>query len=218
MENAKIILENGLEVNVNGIFYIFNSKYYFMYTQSEIVDNDYVQLYVVQVCKEVQNTPNGQVDTGNMLGMEISDHDEWSKVQTSITKIVDDKKNGTTNSEIQYLAMTMLSNLKIVSKNKFKLMKHLVEENFKVQLVTPSTTQITPNSNQPTQSTTEITPEPIQPISITTDSTNNGVSSEENVIIDYRTKFFEEQERIKELEAEIKTLQGKLDSIKGILE
>ena len=51
MENAKIILENGLEIDVNGIFYIFNSKYYFMYTHGEFVDNDYVQLYIVQVCK-----------------------------------------------------------------------------------------------------------------------------------------------------------------------
>ena len=196
MENAKIILENGLEIDVNGIFYIFNSKYYFMYTHGEFVDNDYVQLYIVQVCKEVQNTPNGQVDTGNMLGLEINDQDEWSRVQSSITEIVDDKKNGTTNSEIQYLPVTMLSKLKIVSKNKFKLMKHLVEENFKVQLS---------NKSLP------------QDVSTEQQTLNNNTSNDGEVIIDYRTKFFEEQEKNKELQEQIKVLQGKLDSIKGIL-
>ena len=131
-----------------------------------------------------------------MLGLEINDQDEWSRVQSSITEIVDDKKNGTTNSEIQYLPVTMLSKLKIVSKNKFKLMKHLVEENFKVQLS---------NKSLP------------QDVSTEQQTLNNNTSNDGEVIIDYRTKFFEEQEKNKELQEQIKVLQGKLDSIKGIL-
>ena len=137
MENVRIFLDNGVETNVNGIFYVFNSKYYFIYTTGELEENEYVKLYVVQVCKEVQNTPTGPVDTGYMLGMEIKDQEEWSKVQQSITKIVEDKKNSTQSPEIQYLPMNMLVNLKIVSKNKFKLVKHIVENDFNVVLSQP---------------------------------------------------------------------------------
>ena len=144
MENVKIISDNGVEINVNGIFYIFNSKYYFIYTMGEIDEAGYVKLYLVQVCKEVQNTPTGPVDTGYMLGMEITDPTEWKNVQGSITKIVNDKKNETQSSEIHYLPINMLVNLKIVSKNKFKLMRHIIEENFKVVL--PSQTNIESNS------------------------------------------------------------------------
>ena len=32
MENVKIILENGTQTDVLGVFYVFNSKYYFIYT------------------------------------------------------------------------------------------------------------------------------------------------------------------------------------------
>ena len=86
------------------------------------------------MCKEVQNTPTGPVDTGYMLGMEIKNLEEWKKVQQSITKIVEDKKNNTLSSEIQYLPMNMLVNLKIASKNKFKLLKNIVEKHFNVVL------------------------------------------------------------------------------------
>ena len=82
----------------------------------ELDEKGYVQLYVVQVCKEIQNTPTGPLDTGYMLGMEISNPDEWANVQKSITKIVEDKKNNTQSSEIQYLPINMLVNLKIISK------------------------------------------------------------------------------------------------------
>ena len=71
MENLKITLENGTQIDVLGVFYVINSKYYFIYTEKEIDENNYVKLYVVQECKEIQNTPTGPIDTGNMLGMEI---------------------------------------------------------------------------------------------------------------------------------------------------
>ena len=81
MESVKIILDTGQEIEVYGIFYIFNSKYYFMYTAKEFDGEEYVKLYVVQVCKEVKSTPSGSVDTGYMLGMEISDAEEWKNIQ-----------------------------------------------------------------------------------------------------------------------------------------
>ena len=201
MENVKIISDNGVEINVNGIFYIFNSKYYFIYTMGEIDEAGYVKLYLVQVCKEVQNTPTGPVDTGYMLGMEITDPTEWKNVQGSITKIVNDKKNETQSSEIHYLPINMLVNLKIVSKNKFKLMRHIIEENFKVVL--PSQTNIESNSID------------VVPNEGSQEQYKSGDNSD--VIIDYRTKFFEEHDKNQQLEEQIKELEEKLNNIKTII-
>lgn len=225
MENTKIFLDNGTETNVNGIFYVFNSKYYFIYTMSELDENDYVRLYVVQVCKEIQNTPTGPIDTGYMLGMEISNSEEWARVQESITKIVEDKKNNTTNSDIQYLPMSMLTNLKIISKNKFKLMKGIVKDNFKVEIQSSLETNVTSDSLTPIQ--------PLEPISnaVTNDSTiplenltaipttgNTPLTTNDgDVIIDYRSRFFEEQEKNQELEEQLKIMNQKLEQIKNII-
>ena len=225
MENTKIFLDNGTETNVNGIFYVFNSKYYFIYTMSELDENDYVRLYVVQVCKEIQNTPTGPIDTGYMLGMEINNPEEWSRVQESITKIVEDKKNNTTNSDIQYLPISMLTNLKIISKNKFKLMKGIVQNNFKVEIQSSEETNITSDSLTPIQ--------PLEPISnaVTNDSTiplenlttipttgnTPSITNDGDVIIDYRSRFFEEQEKNQELEEQLKSLNQKLEQIKNII-
>lgn len=242
MENVKITLENGTQIDVLGIFYVFNSKYYFIYTLKELDENDYVKLYVVQVCKEIQNTPTGPIDTGNMLGMEISNPEEWGKVQQSITKIVEDKKNNTQSSEIQYLPMNMLVNLKIISKNKFKLMKQIVEENFKVNIISnvaennnanetiniqpidPMQITIPNQISTPTlanESSNNNTGVPLQNLSVNentaTPDINNNLGSNGDVIIDYRAKLFEEQEKNSVLEEQIKLLNEKLDSIKQIL-
>ncbi len=235
MENTKIFLDNGTELTVNGIFYVFNSKYYFIYTMRELDENDYVRLYVVQVCKEIQNTPTGPIDTGYMLGMEISNPEEWASVQDSIMKIVEDKKNNTINSEIQYLPINMLTNLKIVNKNKFKLMKNVIENNFKVNVGTSMETlslgDFSKNYNNLT-SNDALTPiQPLEPISnavmkdssIPLENLNTIPSSttsnikDGDVIIDYRSRFFEEQEKNQELEEQIKKLNEKLENIKSIL-
>lgn len=234
MNNVKIFSENGLQTEVNGLFYIFDSKYYFMYTQGELDENEYVKLYVAQVCKEVKNTATGPVDTGYMLGMEISNSDDWVKVQQSITKIVEDKKNNTQSSEIQYLPINMLVNLKVIGKNKFKLMKHIVEDDFKVTLKSSDTQNLNSNisannqelqmpvNNEVLQQNTDLTVnkpvENVVPVEI-----NSGiqVSNEENnteVIIDYRTRFFEEQEKNRVLQDEINALNQKLQNIKQIIE
>lgn len=235
MENTKIFLDNGTELTVNGIFYVFNSKYYFIYTMSELDENDYVRLYVVQVCKEIQNTPTGPIDTGYMLGMEISNPEEWASVQDSIMKIVEDKKNNTINSEIQYLPINMLTNLKIVNKNKFKLMKNIIEDNFKVNvessMETLSLGDFPKNYNNLT-SNDALTPiQPLEPISnavmkdssiplenlTTIPSSTTSNTKDGDVIIDYRSRFFEEQEKNQELEEQIKKLNEKLENIKSIL-
>ena len=192
MEQTNIILENGLQSLVYGIFYVFNSKYYFMYTLKELESDDYVQLYIVQVSKEIQTTPTGPIDTGYMVGNQISNHDEWVTVQQSITKIVEDKKSKTQSEGIHYLPITMLTNLKIIGKNKFKLMKHIIEENFKVSLGTDPVDK--PVEEKPKEQ----------------------LSSD--VIIDYRAKFFEEQDKNEQLQEQLTVLQNKLDSITQILQ
>ena len=202
MENVKIISDSGVELNVNGIFYVYNSKYFLIYTTGEIDENGYVKLYVVQVCKEVQNTSNGPIDTGYMLGLEITNSEEWKKVQESITKIVESKKSGLQNPDIQYLPMNMLANLKIVSKNKFKLMKHIVENDFKI-ILSPN---IEYNASQNVELENNIN--------------LNGKSNAENsgeVIIDYRARFFEEQDKNQQLEEQIRILNEKLENIKNII-
>ena len=221
MENVKILLENGVEVNVNGLFYIYNSKYYFIYTLGELDENEYIKLYVVQVCKEIKNTVTGPIDTGYMLGLQIQDPEEWKKVQESITKIVDDKKNGTQNPEIQYLPINMLVNLKVISNNKFKLMKQIIEANFKVTLP-QSNTNVNIDNNIALQT---IAPTQInesandndsfnQTTTLTTPENDTGMG---DVIIDYRARFFEQQEKNRMLEEEIKVLNEKLYNIKNII-
>ncbi|MBQ2947154.1 MAG: hypothetical protein IJE04_04830 [Bacilli bacterium] len=225
MENTKIILDNATETNVNGIFYVFNSKYYFIYTMRELDENDYVRLYVVQVCKEVQNTPTGPIDTGYMLGMEINDSEEWARVQESITKIVEDKKNNTTNSDIQYLPISMLVNLKIIGKNKFKLMKSIVQDNFKIEIKSSEEAKIISSYLTPTQPSgsisSSVTNDSTLPLeNLTTIHTTGNIPSTTNngdVIIDYRSRFFEEQEKNRELEEQLKSLNQKLEQIKNII-
>ena len=235
MENAKIFLDNGIESTVNGIFYVFNSKYYFIYTMNELDENDYVRLYVVQVCKEIQNTPTGPIDTGYMLGMEISNLEEWARVQDSITKIVEDKKNNTINSDIQYLPMSMLKKLKVISKNKFKLMKSIIEENFRVSIGTSAeTNSLNEYQNNYNGGASKDSLTPIQQLAPLSNAVVNNSSiplenlttlplntlpttNDGDVIIDYRSKFFEEQEKNQELEEQLKFLNQKLEQIKNII-
>ena len=227
MENIKIISDKGIEIEVNGLFYVFDSKYYFIYTTGEMDENQYVKLYVVKVGKEIQNTPTGPIDTGYMIGMEISDNEEWNKVQQSITKIVESKKNNIQISDVQYLPINMLVNLKIVSKNKFKLMRHIIEDDFKINFLPKSEIE---NDDIKIESTKELINESMfnnndsfeASVSSNTDSVNNVVDTIDegnagDVIIDYRARFFEEQEKNQQLQEQIKILTEKLNDIKSII-
>lgn len=233
MENVKIFID-GIQKDVYGLFYIYNSKYYFIYTEKELDEKDYVLLYMTQVAKETKKTETGVVDTGFMVGMEITDPDEQKNVQTSVSYIVEDKKNNTVNPQIQYLPMSMLSNLKIVSKKRFRLLKSVMINNFKMNfddapsnivsdkvedqtLLSPievnvdlsETQEPTPLAqlnNEPIETKVEVPVEPAQP------------TNDNNIIIDYRTKYFEEEEKNKELQAQIDELTKKIEEIKKVLE
>ena len=80
MDSVTITLENGIQSLVNGVFYVFDSRYFFMYTQGEYEDNDYVKLYISQISREVQNTTSGPVQTGNMVGTQVSDQNDFINV------------------------------------------------------------------------------------------------------------------------------------------
>ena len=193
MEKLNIILENGIDTDVNCMFYLYNSKYYFIYTTKEIDENGYVILYLTQIGKEVKNTPQGSMETGYMIGVEITDPEEWKLVQTSISKIVESAKSKIADPEIQILPLSMLTKLKILGKKKFRLLKEIVKSDLNVEF-----------DNEPKEEAMQLQQE-VKP------------EEEQNVVIDYRAKFFEEQDKNEELEKEIENLNSKLDAIKNIV-
>ena len=242
MENVKIYID-GIQKDVYGVFYIYNSKYYFIYTEKEVDEKGYVILYMSQVGKETKNTPNGPVDTGYMVGVEVADAEEQKKAQVSVSYIVEDKKNNTTNPEIQYLPMNMLVNLKIVSKKRFRLLKSIMMENFKlafedvqtnvventlsgqnlepiapvmpeVDPVVESVPSVMPEVTSVAEPVVPVMPEVISEIKAPTETNLNDA----NVIIDYRSKYFEEEEKNQQLQAKIDELTQKLNEIKKVIE
>ena len=231
MEKVKIILENGIEKEVDSIFYLYNSKYYFIYTEKELDENGYVVLYMTQVGKETSNTQSGVVETGYMIGVEVTDPEEQKNVQMSVSYIVEDKKNGTTNPAIQYLPINMLTNLKIISKKRFRLLKNIMVDNFNLsfenETIKTEETQNVLDTLKPVDNSTLINEQSVaQPlnrisnIDVQVPENSNEVNKppEENVIIDYRARFFEEQQKNTELQMQIDDLTQKLDNIKKIIE
>ena len=278
MDKVKIFLEDGVEVEVNCIFYLYNSKYYFLYTLNELDENGYVRLYLVKVGKEAANSENGQIETGNMIGIEVPTDEEWKEVQTSISKIVSSKKTKIEDKDIQYLPLTMLTNLKIASKKTFRLLSSIIENDFGVDiserlaLTDEEKALKDPNMNKPIEEnsteigdsqednnqekdesiieenisgengaeeeTTEIvdsdddtkeadsSESEISTDNVIEETDNNDVEEDNedeseydnsDIIIDYRTRFFEEQEKNKRLKAEIEKLNKKLQEIDEII-
>ncbi len=188
MEKLNIILENGIDQEVNCLFYLYNQKYYFIYTTKEIDENGYVVLYLTQIGKEVKNTEAGPQETGFMIGVEITDPEEWKTVQTSISKIVETAKTKIADPEIQILPLSMLQKLKVLGKKKFRLLKDIVRDDLNVEFEgeTAGTAPVVNNN-------------------------------EETVVIDYRAKFFEEQGKNEELVKQVEILNNKLTEIQKII-
>lgn len=130
MDKVKVVLDGDKEILADGLFYLYNSKYYLMYTDKEIDENGYVVLHLVQVGKEIKKSDSGMVDTGYMVGVEVQDVEDWKNVQKSITTIVSDKKSGKESPEIQYLPMSMIKKIKILGSKKFRLVKDVLEQHF----------------------------------------------------------------------------------------
>lgn len=204
MDKLKIILENGVEKEVNCYFFLYNLKYYFMYTEKEIDENGYVIFYLVEVGKEIKNTADGQIDTGFMVGVELNDDKIMQQV---VTKIVEGKKSGMQDPEIQYLPLNMISTLKIISRKTFRLMKNIVEEFFKLDF---QLEKVMIEEQNVVSADDQVKTQELY-------SNSNG-PAQNDVIIDYRTKFFEEQEKNKELSLKIDELTQKIEDIKKVIQ
>jgi len=211
MENVKALFDGVLK-DIYGILYVYNSKYYLIYTEKELDEAGYVISYICQIGKETKNTENGPIDTGYMIGVEITDPTEQSIAQQTVSYVVEDKKNNTVNPQIQYLPVSMLSNLKIIGKKRFRLLKSIMVDSFKLvfdESVNVENTIPAAEVQQPVENT--VVPQ--------TENIGNSVVSEgETVIIDYRSKFFEEEQKNEELKLEIEELKKKLNDIKNIIE
>ena len=183
---------------------------------------------MTQVGKETKNTEVGPVDTGYMIGVEIKPEDQQG-VQTSISYIVEDKKNNTIHSQIQYVPMSMLTNLKIMGKKRFRLLKSIMEENFKLtfesngsqvtfdNVVVPENIvkPLDPQVQVPTAQST--LPLEVQQPVLTQQNNQVSIPESNNVVVDYRTKYFEIEEKNKELQIQIDELTKKLEEIRKVI-
>jgi len=129
MNDAEITIE-GIKKNVQGIYYISNNNYYFLYTEGKVDENGYVVLNIVKVLQEVVNTPTGQSPTGNLIGLSISDENEWKNTQKDISDIIADKQNHK-NEAVRYLDINLLKNLIIKNNKIFRLKEDMYNKTFK---------------------------------------------------------------------------------------
>ena len=129
MKNVEITIDN-IKKSVKGIYYISNNNYYFLYTENKLDENGYVILNIVKVLQEVVNTPTGQAPTGNLVGLTISNENEWKIVQKDISNIIADKQNHK-NEAVRYLEMNLLKNLIIKNNRIFRLKEDMYNKTFK---------------------------------------------------------------------------------------
>ena len=237
MEKVNIIVDSSIEKEVNGLLYLYNSKYYLIYTEGELDENEYVILYLVLLGRETINTETGVVDTGYMMGV-LPEDNEWPEIQKSIATIVEDKKQGTQNPSIQYFPTNMLGKIKIIGQKRFRLTKNIIQEKFGLNLSIEKTMVNEINENEnivvdnklvSTQNLDDLQmpinePTPLVTIQNTPIvqneivENNNPINSQYDIIVDYRTSFFEEQEKNKQLQEKINELTAKLEDIKKVIE
>lgn len=129
MDSVEILIDNDKK-NVEGIYYISDNNYYFMYTENNRDKNGYVILNIVKVLQEVINTPSGPSPTGNLVGITISDDNEWKSVQKDVSNIIADKQNHKTQA-VRYLEMKLLKNIIIKSTRVFRLKEDIYKNTFK---------------------------------------------------------------------------------------
>ena len=175
MDNTEVTIENVVK-NVQGIYYISNNNYYFLFTEKQRDENGYIILNIVKVLQEVVNTPTGQAPTGNLVGLSITDEQEWKNVQKDISNIIDDKQNKKMEA-VRYLDINLLQKLIVKNTRIFRLKEEMYNKTFE-------------------QNTEKV---------------------EDNLILDFKNKFYEEVEKNRILEEENKNLNEKLNQIKNII-
>lgn len=174
MDNTQVTIENELK-SVQGIYYISNNNYYFLYTEGKRDDNGYIIINIVKVLQEVVNTPSGQAKTGNLVGITISDEQEWKNVQKDISNIIDDKQNKKREA-VRYLDINLLQRLIVKSNRIFRLKEEMYNKAF-----------------------------------------NQNETKDDNLILDFKNRYYEETEKNRQLEEEIKKLTEKINQIKNII-
>lgn len=175
MENTEVTIDN-IKKDVQGIYYISNNNYYFIYTEGKRDDNGYIIINIVKVLQEVVNTPTGQSPTGNLVGLTVTDEQEWKNVQKDISNILDDKQNKKREA-VRYLDINLLQRLIVKSNRIFRLKEEMFNKTF--------------NQN--------------------TEMPNN------NLILDFKNRYYEEAEKNRQLEEQLKNLTEKLNQIKSII-
>lgn len=175
MDNVEVTIENELK-KVQGIYYISNNNYYFLYTENKRDDNGYILINIVKVLQEVVNTPTGQAPTGNLVGLTISDEQEWKNVQKDIGNIIDDKQNKKMEA-VRYLDIKLLQKLIVKSNRLFRLKEEIYNKTFN----------------------------------------NDSKVPDNNLILDFKNRYYEETEKNRQLEEQIKNLTEKLNQIKNII-
>lgn len=181
MEELKIFSDSGNLIDVNCIYYYSNNNYYLIYTTKEIDENGYVVLYIAKIVREAVQNPS---DSG-LVGIKVTDEEEWKNVQTDVSKILEDKKNKT-NSAVHYLDSKNLVDLKIKNSRIFRLRPDIMKESLGIELESFDK------------------------------EVNNNLDNQD--FMDYKTKYLEQLNRVKELEIEISDYKQKISNIKNILE
>ena len=175
MDNVEVTIEN-VAKSVQGIYYISNNNYYFLFTEKKRDENGYIILNIVKVLQEVVNTPTGQAPTGNLVGLSITDEQEWKDVQKDIGNIIDDKQNKKREA-VRYLDINLLQKLIVKNTRVFRLKEEMYNKTFE----------------------------------------QSEESVDNNLILDFKNKFYEEAEKNRRLEEEVKNLTEKLNQIKNII-
>ena len=86
--------------------------------------NDKSIISKIYKLQEVVNTPTGQAPTGNLVGLTISDEQEWKNVQKDIGNIIDDKQNKKMEA-VRYLDIKLLQKLIVKSNRLFRLKEEM---------------------------------------------------------------------------------------------
>lgn len=120
MKKVEIMDIDGRKVVVSGIYYISNNNYYFIYTKEENDNEGHIILYIEKILQEVINTPNGPQPTGYLIGIKITDENEYDLVKKDVINIVNEKQTHG-SPVVRYLDLEMLKNLKIKDHRIFKL-------------------------------------------------------------------------------------------------
>ena len=120
MNKVEIMDTFGRKIIVSGIYYISNNNYYFIYTKEEQDNEGHIVLYILKILQEVINTENGPMPTGYLIGIKITDENEYNLVKQDVINIINEKQTKG-NPVVRYLDLSMLKNLKVKDQRIFKL-------------------------------------------------------------------------------------------------